>query len=869
MGSMFRSEEMALCQLFIQPEAAYLSVSELGETGTVQFRDLNSSVNYFQRKFVNEVRRCDEMERKLRYIESEVKKEAVPVTEIFGDLPRAPIPREVIDLEAHIEKTEHDILELTHNAVNLKSNYLELSELQHVLEKTQVFFTESKNQGSFLFLDQQEEANDSITRALISEEQQYPTTTGRGRLEFVAGVVNRERVPAFERMLWRISRGNVFLRQSELEKPLEDPNTGNEIYKTVFVAFFQGEQLKSRIKKVCAGFHASLYSCPNSNAERLEMLKGVRTRLEDLNLVLNQTHDHRQRVLHNVAKEIPNWSIMVRKMKAIYHTMNLFNMDVTKKCLIGECWVPMADLTMVQNCLTEGSRLCGSSIPSFLNVIHTDEDPPTFNRSNKFTKGFQNLIDSYGVASYREANPALYTIVTFPFLFSIMFGDAGHGLILTLFGAWMVIWEKKLSAKKTDNEIWNIFFAGRYIILLMGMFSIYTGFIYNDIFSKSMNIFGSSWNVEFTGKQLMENKHLQPDPATEAGYKQIPYPMGLDPVWALAENKIIFLNSYKMKLSIIFGVVHMIFGVCVSVINIVHFKKYSSLVLEFLPQLLFLILLFAYLAALMVIKWILYSASARGTDWEPRCAPSVLIIFINMMLGGQGKSEPSDAVNGTLIKPCPEWMYPNQAIVQDVFKYGALLCAPVLLFGKPLYWLATNKSSKKNKNMAVASQDIELQSNNFPSNGEASNNVNHNHGGNDDHEEDTFGEVMIHQAIHTIEYILSTVSHTASYLRLWALSLAHGQLSEVLWVQVLSQGMKFAPDTDYLGSVTIFVAFGMWSFFTVAILVMMEGLSAFLHTLRLHWVEFMSKFYEGHGHLFQPFCFKSIIDTATAEENED
>ena len=71
--------------------------------------------------------------------------------------------------------------------------------------------------------------------------------------------------------------------------------------------------------------------------------------------VLNQTQDHRQRVLHNVAKELPNWSIMVRKMKAIYHTMNLFNMDVSKKCLIGECWVPIADLNIVQNCLTEGS----------------------------------------------------------------------------------------------------------------------------------------------------------------------------------------------------------------------------------------------------------------------------------------------------------------------------------------------------------------------------------------------------------------------------------------------------------------------------------------------------------------------------------
>jgi V-type H+-transporting ATPase subunit a len=41
MGSFFRSEEMALCQLFLQPEAAYTSIAELGETGLVQFRDVS------------------------------------------------------------------------------------------------------------------------------------------------------------------------------------------------------------------------------------------------------------------------------------------------------------------------------------------------------------------------------------------------------------------------------------------------------------------------------------------------------------------------------------------------------------------------------------------------------------------------------------------------------------------------------------------------------------------------------------------------------------------------------------------------------------------------------------------------------------
>jgi len=47
----------------------------------------------------------------------------------------------------------------------------------------------------------------------------------------------------------------------------------------------------------------------------------------------------------------------------------------------------------------------GSGVASILNVIDTNEAPPTYHITNKFTAVFQQIVDAYGVASYREANP--------------------------------------------------------------------------------------------------------------------------------------------------------------------------------------------------------------------------------------------------------------------------------------------------------------------------------------------------------------------------------------------------------------------------------------------------------------------------------
>uniref|UniRef100_A0A667WG01 V-type proton ATPase subunit a n=1 Tax=Myripristis murdjan TaxID=586833 RepID=A0A667WG01_9TELE len=811
MGSMFRSEEVCLVQLFLQSGSAYNCVSELGELGLVEFRDLNPNVNAFQRKFVGEVRRCEELEKTFTFLEQEINRSLSPP--LHGPLPppcptpSAPQPRELITIEEESERLARELREVICD------------------DKPKILF-------SFISVLSKGESQGLFDNLYLQFNLVYFLCNSPYFLSysFVAGVVHPWKVPSFERLLWRACRGYIIVDFREMEERLEHPDTGEMVQWTVFLISYWGDQIGQKVKKICDCFRTQTFAYPESTTEREEILQGLQGRIEDIKSVLSQTEAFLQQLLMRAVAVLPQWKVRVRKCKAVQMVLNLCSPSVTDKCLIAEAWCPVAKLPELQSALREGGS--GSGVDSFYNRLPSSTPPPTLFPINSFTAGFQNIVDAYGVASYREVNPAVYTIITFPFLFAVMFGDVGHGLLMTLAALWMVLEEKDPKLKNNSNEIWRMMFGGRYLILLMGLFSVYTGAIYNECFSRGLSPFSSGWHVNpmfkinrWNSSVLEQSQYLAMDPVVPGVFTG-PYPFGIDPIWGMANNKLTFLNSYKMKMSVIIGVIHMTFGVCLSFFNYKHFGQMSSVFLVLIPELFFMLCLFGYLVFMVFFKWIAY------TPDQSKIAPSILIHFIDMFLFTENSDNPN--------------LYTGQMVVQKILVVLALCSVPVLLFGKPTYEYMTHKKRRHRRPLVADNGSINAHQ------GEVE-------GGTSEEEEEEFdaADAFMHQGIHTIEYCLGCISNTASYLRLWALSLAHAQLSEVLWVMVMRIALKWQ---GYVGSAVLFVVFCFFALLTVSILLVMEGLSAFLHALRLHWVEFQNKFYSGAGYKLSPFSFSSLIN---------
>lgn len=293
--------------------------------------------------------------------------------------------------------------------------------------------------------------------------------------------------------------------------------------------------------------------------------------------------------------------MFLAKEKALYQTLNM--MKQQNNSFLGYYWAPQEFFPKIQNALNSQTATKTVAFDNH-NIM-----PPTFFKTTELTYMWQTIVDTYGIPTYQEANPATISMVTFPFMFGMMFGDMGHGSIILALGLYLTIFADSL--KKTALKP---FVAGRYLLLFMGICSTYCGFVYNEFFAFPMQIFNSCYDLKMRYEWASpDNNDLNGGTVVGTNFdytylKQNPqctYPMGIDPVWALSDQRITFTNGIKMKLSVIMGVLHMTMGVVMKGTNSVYHGRWADLFTEVIAGIIILLGLFGWMDYLIFAKWFL------------------------------------------------------------------------------------------------------------------------------------------------------------------------------------------------------------------------------------------------------------------------
>jgi len=247
-----------------------------------------------------------------------------------------------------------------------------------------------------------------------------------------------------------------------------------------------------------------------------------------------------------------------------------------------------------------------------------------------------------------------------------MFGDVFHGGLLTVFAMYLCL------ATPTKGSLVEAAAPIRYFALLMGIFSVFCGFCYNDFASVPIYTFGDSCYTYTEGKSQPD---LKPDCV---------YPVGVDPSWYLStETELSFMNSLKMKLAVIFGVAQMCLGIFLKGSNALHARSPIDFLFEFVPQIITMLALFGFMDYLIMLKWM------NNYEGEEFTAPGIITSMIDMFLRG---GVPSNETDRPLIGTVAEQTELMQLLVLIV-----LICVPLMLLVKPIWFLLAGCCSRKKK----------------------------------------------------------------------------------------------------------------------------------------------------------------------------
>ncbi|EZG43423.1 putative vacuolar proton translocating ATPase 116 kDa subunit A [Gregarina niphandrodes] len=885
-----RSEQMQHGTLVIPTERAVEIISLLGQKGEVMIQDMNATS--MKRPYRRYIQRIEEMERQLRYLMTEIQK--LPGAKVVtGDV------NNFLDYDGFVlEGVEESLSTLTDQFVKFRANNDDL-----LRQRTRAMMERAVAKVAAKSLDGKHEnlvnnAGTNNAAGLLAADAEAGAANGSPVLSSFAGVVRQEDVSKLSRTLFRATRGNAFTYYEAIDEDdngqfVDEAAADVAPVRNVFVVYYPGgpgSAMHEKIERICKAFGIDTFEWPRSADEARDKIGGLTEVIDDKTRALEAFEEFffdevavlLQPVHAGGNSLIEDWRLYCMKQKATYACLNLF--EETESTLRADCWYPANTEDHIRGLLKDFSS--GVNVVSAFLLSDTksaaasgghgglDKNPPTYNKTNQFTECFQEMVDTYGVPRYQEVNPALFSTVTFPFMFGVMYGDIGHGILVTLFALVLIAYNKQLV--RGGDELAMMVSFGRYMILMMGCFAIYSGIIYNDFFALGFNLYGSRYviNPVSTAAATDGTVHYMPNRDQDKSMSDIvddldntkkssgtfPYPFGIDPIWKSADNELDFLNSYKMKLSVIFGFVQMLLGTLLKGLNSIYFRDHLTLWFEFLPQFIFMLAFVGYMDLLIILKW------AQSYYGQPRT--SIITTVINMAMLKEVTKD--------------DEYFPNQQTVERVLLIILVVCIPWMLICKPVLakmaWNRHHKSAVGTKTANNQEERILLENEHDNAAAEIiidqSAEVGHQlaeQNTEEEGEEFNFGEEFIHQTIETIEFVLGSISNTASYLRLWALSLAHQQLAAVFFEQILLNIIKAVVKPDggigntIVGGICIFLGFGAFAAVTFGIMLCMDTLECYLHALRLHWVEFQNKFYKADGYKFVPFSYFRILNGLDAE----
>lgn len=288
---------------------------------------------------------------------------------------------------------------------------------------------------------------------LQGDAETAPETIGMPGFSSFAGVVLQADQQRLARTIFRATRGNAFTHVEDLQDDSTTDTNGQPVKRNVFVVYYQGgvgSAMHEKITRICRAFGVETFEWPKSAEEAEATAHALDGVIEDKTRALEAFEefffDEVAVLLEPVRPGgnslIEDWRLFCLKQKAIFGCLNLF--EETEATLRADCWFPAEEEEKMRDLLSDYSG--PDTVSAFLLSDKSEPitNPPTYIKTTRFSEAFQNIVDTYGVPRYQEANPALLAMVVFPFLFGVMYGDVGHGGIVMLFGLYLVVAAEKV-----------------------------------------------------------------------------------------------------------------------------------------------------------------------------------------------------------------------------------------------------------------------------------------------------------------------------------------------------------------------------------------------------------------------------------------